>query len=96
MADDDEDILKRIASNVRALRRIRGLTQFELAEAAGLDDRRIHRVERAEVDVGIVALAALARALGVSPGRLFRRASFEKPRPGRPPARRSRSPRSTS
>jgi transcriptional regulator with XRE-family HTH domain len=60
------------------------LTQDELAEAADLDLRRVQRVERAEVDVGLVALSALADALDVPPGRLFRPATFEVPRKGRP------------
>jgi transcriptional regulator with XRE-family HTH domain len=85
---DRADALKWVAANVRAIRERRGLTQEKLAEVADLDERRIQRVERAEVDVGIVALMALARALEVPPGRLLRPARFEVPRPGRPSRRR--------
>jgi transcriptional regulator with XRE-family HTH domain len=84
MAREADEILQRVAANVRALRRARAWTQEDLAEAANLDLRRIQRVERAEVDVGLIALAALARALEVPPGRLFRMAKFEPPVKGRP------------
>ena len=92
MAAHTPEVLNRVAANVRALRKRRGLTQEELAEKAELDERRVQRIERAEVDVGIVALAMLAHALDVPPGRLFKPADFVAPRPGRP-RKRSRATR---
>lgn len=65
------NLLAYIAVHVRRLRLARGLTQDALAERAGLELRYIQKVERAEVNMGVLILAAIAEALEVSPGELF-------------------------
>jgi len=69
---------------VRRLRRFQGLTQEALAEAADLDVRFLQRVERGETNLGVAAVVALADALNVSVGTLFRKAKLLKATPGRP------------
>jgi transcriptional regulator with XRE-family HTH domain len=81
-------ILTRIAANVRRIRERRGWTQAELAERAELDLRFVQRVEGASLNFGVAALAALAEALDVTPGILFRAATLPAPRRGRPPRKR--------
>lgn len=79
-------VLANIAANVRRTRERRGLTQEQLAERCGLNFRYIQRVERGDINLTVVKLAALADALGVSPGALFKAArSLPEPRRGRPP-----------
>lgn len=66
-----------------------GLTQEELAEAAGLDVRAVQRIEGGKINFGVVALIRLAAALGAGVNVLVRRSTFTPTPPGRP--RRSRS-----
>src|SRR5262245_14826171 len=55
-----------IAANVARLRMDAGLSQGELADAAGLSRLAIGKIERAEVIPRPDTLADIARALGVS------------------------------
>jgi transcriptional regulator with XRE-family HTH domain len=82
-------VLAYIAANVRRLREDRGLTQEQLAERLHSNFRYVQRVERGEMNLTVVKLAALAEGLGVQPGSLMREAKpLPAPRRGRP--RRSR------
>jgi transcriptional regulator with XRE-family HTH domain len=54
-----------LASNVYRLRKDRGLTQEQLAEAAGVRQPRIAEVERGDANPRLLTLARLAFALGV-------------------------------
>lgn len=51
--------------NVQRLRKSRGLTQEQLAEAVGNNWKHIGQIERGEVNVGIDYLAGIAHALKV-------------------------------
>jgi transcriptional regulator with XRE-family HTH domain len=56
---------------LRDLRRARGWTQAQLAEAAGIAQGTYSRIERGEsVSSQATTMAALERALGVAPGSL--------------------------
>jgi ribosome-binding protein aMBF1 (putative translation factor) len=77
-------VLTYIGANVRRRRLRVGLTQEALAEAADLDVRFLQRVERGETNIGVAAVVALADALGVAPGLLFRKAELPAAKPGRP------------
>lgn len=59
------------AENVRRLRKARGLSQEELAEAAGVHRTYIGMLERAEKNVTIYNIERIAIALDVPPGRLL-------------------------
>lgn len=60
-----QEPVKRLAANVRRLRSERGLTQEQVANAAGLSLSDVGRIERGERDPGVRVLAKLARGLGV-------------------------------
>jgi transcriptional regulator with XRE-family HTH domain len=77
-------VLGYVGANVRHLRRSKGLTQEALAEAADLDVRFLQRIERGETNLGVAAVVALADALNVSIGMLFRKAKLLEATPGRP------------
>jgi len=77
-------VLGYIGANVRRLRLKKGLTQEALAEVAELDLRFLQRVERGQTNVGVAVVVALADALGVAPGVLFKKAVLPDVKPGRP------------
>lgn len=54
-----------LAGNVYRLRKDRGLTQEQLAEAVGVRQPRIAEVERGDANPRLATLAKLALALGV-------------------------------
>ncbi|WP_423175112.1 helix-turn-helix domain-containing protein [Stenotrophomonas maltophilia] len=59
------------AGNVRRLRKERGLSQEELAEAAGVHRTYVGMIERGEKNVTIYNIERIALALGVRPGSLL-------------------------
>jgi transcriptional regulator with XRE-family HTH domain len=56
---------------VRELRKRAGLSQRALAEAAGIDQSAISRIERGQRDVSLNRLDAIARALRVPVAKLL-------------------------
>ena len=67
MTEDKE----RVAARVRHLRRRAGLTQAELADAAGISRATLARIEAEHVDPAASTLRGLAQALGVTVNDLF-------------------------
>ena len=59
------------AGNVRRLRTERGLSQEELAEAAGVHRTYVGMLERGEKNVTIYNIERIARALDVRPASLL-------------------------
>lgn len=65
------DLKVRFGRRLRALRTDADLSQERLADLAGLHRALIGHIERGEREVGVTKVWALAKALGVEPGRLF-------------------------
>lgn len=61
-----DDQARRIGAAVRALRRTRGLTLVQLAEATGLSHPFLSQVERGHSRASMVSLEKIATALGTS------------------------------
>lgn len=57
---------------LRALRKARELTQIQLAERCGIDNKTISRAENGRYPISIDQVARLARALDVPSWRFFR------------------------
>ena len=62
---------ERFADNVRRLRRQKGMTQEQLATAAGIDRTFVVRVEKGHFSVTLETIGAFAKALGISPSMLL-------------------------
>jgi transcriptional regulator with XRE-family HTH domain len=60
-----------VGRNVKRLRKLRGLTQEALADAAEIDPRSVGGIERGEQNTTVAVLGRIAGVLGVHPGRLF-------------------------
>jgi transcriptional regulator with XRE-family HTH domain len=65
--------LRRIGANIRRLRLKAGLSQADLAEAAGLSAVAISLVETGKKDLRVSTVVVIAKALKVEPERLFRK-----------------------
>lgn len=70
MAEPSE-VLAAFGARVAHHRQKQGMSQAELAEAAGVNRVTISRVERGLQDLGIARLVALCDALGRKPGELL-------------------------
>ena len=60
-----------LANNVRAIRRRKGMTQADLANASGLDRTFVNRLERGHVSVALETIGAIATALEIPPRELI-------------------------
>ncbi|MEO6775471.1 MAG: helix-turn-helix transcriptional regulator [Kofleriaceae bacterium] len=78
------DRLKWLAANIRQLRERRGWTQEQLAEAASLATRYVQTLESPQANPRAGILLAVADALAVDVGRLFKPAVYQAREPGRP------------
>lgn len=83
-ADPISDGVRSIAANVRRIRESRGFSQETLAEAAGVDAKSVQLLERGSGNPTARLLLAVAGALEVSAGILFRPAKLVARPPGRP------------
>ena len=66
-----EDPRKIFGNNIRIYRQQKGLSQEALADECGLHRTYIGGVERGERNVSLLNIVALAKALNVTPDRLF-------------------------
>ncbi len=66
-------ILKKFGQRVRRERKLRGLSQEDLAFEADLHRTYIGGVERGERNVSLINIERIAKALGVTLTELFRR-----------------------
>ena len=63
--------LRTVGNRLLAIRKRRGLTQAEAAEAAGLSDRNYADIERGTVNMRIETLVRICRALDITPDELL-------------------------
>ena len=71
MADNARAVRLRVGKKVRQLRRMKGLSQEQLAERVGNTHRHIGQIERGQVNVTIDILTAVAAGLAVDVAELF-------------------------
>lgn len=66
------DLKEAMATNLRRVRRAKGLTQEDLADRAGLSVRYLGSIERAAVSASVTVLEQIASALRVDACELIR------------------------
>ncbi len=62
---------KYLGLNIAYQRRLKGLTQEQLAEAIGIDQTHLSKIERATVGISLDMLFAIAENLDIEPNKLF-------------------------
>jgi transcriptional regulator with XRE-family HTH domain len=65
-------LLVAIGAAVRLLRKKRGISQEDLAEAAGLHRTYVGMIERGEKNITVLSATRVAKALGVSLSAIIR------------------------
>ena len=68
-----------LGARLREIRKIRGMTQAQVAEVASLDPQNLQRAETARVALSVDRLWKVARALGVPMAELFADVGAEVP-----------------
>lgn len=61
-----KNIVQKIAQKIRGLRKIKKMSQVQLAEKARLHQTFIGKMERAEINPTIISLEKVAKALNIS------------------------------
>ncbi|MEN9522707.1 MAG: hypothetical protein RL065_1084 [Bacteroidota bacterium] len=69
---DKSKLIKKIASNVVAIRKEKGISQSELARLTDKDRQNIHKFEKAQTNPSIDYLVEIANALEINLTDLFR------------------------
>ena len=66
------DVVQLLGVNVRHHRKLKGMTQDQLAAAADMERSYVSDLERGTRNPSVLALGRLAKALGVQPHQLLR------------------------
>ena len=61
-----QQVLDRIGLRILALRKLKGMTQEQLAQAAGLQRTHLGRIEAGKYNVAFTTIQAIAEALGMT------------------------------
>jgi len=72
LSDLGTSLREEFGGNVRHFRRLRGMTQQDLAKAAGLGRSFISQLERGRFSATLETIGALSTALGITPAQLMR------------------------
>ncbi|ELR69299.1 hypothetical protein C900_05183 [Fulvivirga imtechensis AK7] len=68
----DKEILEKFGTNLKVIRKEKGLTQEELAFRSGLALSQIARIETGRLNSSICTLITIAKALQIEPGELLK------------------------
>jgi len=66
------DICIRLGNRIRALRKKRGWTQFEMSEHIGLDRSYLAEVETGKIEICVRNLGLIAQGLELEPWKLLK------------------------
>ena len=71
MNPKDELTIKKFGVNVKAYRKMKGLTLIQLAELVQVDYTTISKIERGLINTTVTMVARIAKALEVDEAKLF-------------------------
>ncbi len=67
----DKDALLKFGVHLRSIRMAKGISQQQLELTAGISKNQVGNIERGEVNITLISLLAIAKALEISPKDLF-------------------------
>mgnify|MGYP003406678304 FL=1 len=67
----DNTFIKKFGQRLREIRKEKGISQEDLAWKSGFELSQIGRIERVEVNTSMIHVAAIAKALKVTPKELL-------------------------
>lgn len=62
----ENSLIKLLGERIRTIRKAQGLSQDELADASGVNQKYVSEIERAQVNASISIYDAIAKGLGLS------------------------------
>ena len=65
---EEATYLERIGARIRELRRAKGIGLEELAEQTGIHRTHLWKIEKGQLNAGILTYVRLAQQLGLAPG----------------------------
>lgn len=71
-AGEDKETLKEFGSNLQKIRKQKGLSLRALSYECSIDFSDIGKIERGEINVTLLTIVQLAKALAVPPEELFK------------------------
>jgi transcriptional regulator with XRE-family HTH domain len=67
----DKKALKKFGQHLAALRKTKNLSLREMSYACDIDNSKISKIERGEINVTLITIFELSKALDVPPGELL-------------------------
>jgi transcriptional regulator with XRE-family HTH domain len=68
----DKGNLKKLGANIKRLREIKNLSLRELSYACDIDNSKISKIEKGQINITFTTILQLAKALEISPSELLR------------------------
>ena len=66
-----DEVLTKVGLNIRDMRKTKGWTQENFAEAAGINDKEVSHIEAGNRNITIETLIKISIALNVDPAKLI-------------------------
>ncbi len=68
----DKSNLKKLGANIKRLREMKNLSLRELSYACDIDNSKISKIEKGQINITFTTILQLARALEISPSELLK------------------------
>lgn len=68
----DKGNLKKLGANIKRLREMKNLSLRELSYACEIDNSKISKIEKGQINITFTTILQLAKALEISPSELLR------------------------
>lgn len=68
----DKGNLKKLGANIKRLREMKNLSLRELSYACDIDNSKISKIEKGQINITFTTILQLAKALEISPSELLK------------------------